>query len=152
MILLFRQVSFYLGGLINILAKIQIMAWSKTTKHLVSISLIVSSLLLIGLIVYTLVYGESVSSDTKDAILLSELGLSIIVSVPIFLLIFVMIMFGVIQLAPLIFLSPFILTLVRVILIKSYSQNQLYDMGLSFLTILSTVLSSSFFVYKITYF
>jgi len=128
------------------------MAWSKTKKYLVSISLIVSSLLLIGLIVYTLVYGESLTSDTKDAILLSELGLSIVVSVPIFMLLFVMIVFGVIQVAPLFFLTPFILTLVRVILVKSYSQNQLYDMGLSFLTILSTVLSSGFFVYKITYF
>jgi len=128
------------------------MAWSKTKKYLVSISLIVSSLLLIGLIVYTLVYGESLTSDTKDAILLSELGLSIVVSVPIFMLLFVMIVFGVIQVAPLFFLTPFILTLVRLILIKSYSQNQLYDMGLSVLTILSTVLSSGFFVYKITYF
>jgi len=128
------------------------MAWSKTKKYLVSISLIVSSLLLIGLIVYTLVYGESLTSDTKDAILLSELGLSIVVSVPIWMLLFVMIVFGVFQSAPLFFLTPFILTLVRLILIKSYSQNQLYDMGLSVLTILSTVLSSGFFVYKITYF
>jgi len=128
------------------------MAWSKTKKYLVSISLIVSSLLLIGLIVYTLVYGESLTSDTKDAILLSELGLSIVVSVPIWMLLFVMIVFGVFHLAPLFFLTPFILTLVRLILIKSYSQNQLYDMGLSVLTILSTVLSSGFFVYKITYF
>jgi hypothetical protein len=108
----------------------------------VLVPIFLSAVLLIGLIVYSWIEGEGLSKETKDTIMYTELALSFVVSIHILMLFFVLLMAGHLNLILLLFflLSPVALTLGRIIL-KNYSPNEQVDIGVSVITILSTIYS-----------
>ena len=108
----------------------------------VLVPIFLSAVLLIGLIVYSWIEGEGLSKETKDTIMYTELALSFVVSIHILMLFSVLLMAGHLNLLLLLFflLSPVALTLGRII-IKNYSPNEQVDIGVSVLTILSTIYS-----------